>query len=76
MSESYIILRAENDKYRFNLFITHNARDILLAIFEQWLFQLRDSLIVNPRKLKSLTLSITESFMINLGISSSHIIFW
>ena len=76
MSESYISLRAENGKYRFNLFITPNVRDILLVIFEQWLFQLRDPLIVNPRKLNPLTLSITESFMINLGISSSHIIFW
>ena len=50
MSESYISLRAENGKYRFNLLITPNVRDILFAIVEQWLFPLRDSLIVNPRK--------------------------
>ena len=59
MSESYISLRAEIGKHRSNLSNTPNVRDMLLAIFEQWLFQLRDSSIVNPRKLNSLTLSIT-----------------
>ena len=35
MSESHISLSVKNGKYRFNLFITPNVRDILFAIFEQ-----------------------------------------
>ena len=74
LSETYRSLSKENGKYPFNQFIAPNVRDILFAIFRQWLFQLRDSLITNLRKSNALTLSITASLRIILGISSSDII--
>ena len=67
-TESYISFIAENGRYRFNLFITPSVRDILLAILAECERQLRNSLIVNPRKLNSFTFSMIVLFIMSCGI--------
>ena len=74
--ESYISFIAENGRYRFNLFITPSVRDILLAILAECERQLRNSLIVNPRKLNSFTFSMIVLFIMSCGISFSANVRW
>ena len=76
INESYINFMAEMGKYRFSLFITPNVRDILLAIFFVCEFQFINSFTVNPRKLNSVTCSISVLFIMRCGISYSVKILW
>ena len=71
INDSYINLIAEKGKYRLSLFITLSVRDILLAILQFFVcvwIPFHVFIIINPRKLNSVTCSIKVLFMIKRGV--------
>ena len=71
INESYMIFNTANGKYRFIQFITPRVRQILLAIFTECDSQFINSFVFIPRKLNSVTLSITVLLILSCGISLS-----
>ena len=71
INELYKTRRILVDKYRLRRFMTPRVREILLELFCICAFQFKCWSIWRPKKLKSVTLSIGESFILMSGINSS-----